>query len=407
MERIVSRLKSIFSTISRHRLVAIVFLAALLSAAFFGAGALERASAAGTSYSPLLPDQESVLVQAYETVQGILLLRDVAHRVTNGVEGDTARLTALVEWTHENVRPQYASPVRVVGDNVYSIVRRGFGYCDQDAHVFATLATLAGSEARLLFLYDERGSSPHTVAQVRIGDRWIVADPWWGIVPVDRSGSPMTVEDMAAHPDLMSAQLDYPSAAHIGIDEFQRGRPFQTFPYAPSRYVLQRVLAKLRSVPVVRPASASASAAAPAGRRASSTRPAGVESHAAAVRQAERRASGWPDALTYDRARRAHLRGNYADAVVLYRRISLDNLDPELADGIRFFTGLALFRMGRLSDAVDEFSRAMTISPSGVWRGSLLRYRGEARISLGDPNGFDDLESADTPGSRRLLQDLR
>ena len=321
----------------------------------------------------------------------------------SGVDGDAARLKALVEWTHENVRPQYASPHRLVTDDAFSVLRRGFGYCDQNAHVFATLATLAGYPARMLFVYDASGNSPHTVAQVRVENRWVVADPWLGVLPVDPTGAPMTVEDMAERPDLFSAQLDYSGLLQIGIAEFQRGQPFWTFPYGSLRSMSGSIASTVPRMPVTTPLtvaalqwradSGSANAAAPAA-ALSGPPPAATRSNG----------GGWPDALTYDRARRAHLRGDYADALVGYRSIPLDDLEPELADAIRFFTGLALFRLGQLSDAIHEFSHAIEVSPSSAWRKSILRYRGEVRIILGEQAGIDDLEETDTPRARHLLK---
>ena len=89
-----------------------------------------------------------------------------------------------MEWTYENVRPPYAAPPRIVSDNSYRIVRRGFGYCDQAAHVFATLAAYAGYQSRMWFLRRADGVSPHSIAQVRLDNRWItVIDPFMGAIP--------------------------------------------------------------------------------------------------------------------------------------------------------------------------------------------------------------------------------
>jgi hypothetical protein len=60
------------------------------------------------------------------------------------------------------------------------------GSCDQAAHVFATLAHFAGYDAHLLFLRAPDGTSPHTVAEVRADDRWVLVDPWLGTLFLDR-----------------------------------------------------------------------------------------------------------------------------------------------------------------------------------------------------------------------------
>src|SRR5688572_14352141 len=115
--------------------------AALLAGvgAWVGVERLMTASALTVSYSSVLASHESVIVDAYETVSALGLFRSTAARLTEGKATDREKLEALTEWTNEMVRPQYAAPARIVTDNFYDIVRRGFGYCDQDAHVVATL----------------------------------------------------------------------------------------------------------------------------------------------------------------------------------------------------------------------------------------------------------------------------
>lgn len=143
---------------------------------------LRTTSALTAGYSRALPGRESRLTNAvmtvYETARAIAFYRETAARLLAGRTRDRERLATLMAWTHDNVRPQYAAPARVISDNFYDIVRRGFGYCDQSAHVFLTLAHYSGYEGRMLFLRRADGVSPHSVAEVRVGERWIVVDPW-------------------------------------------------------------------------------------------------------------------------------------------------------------------------------------------------------------------------------------
>jgi len=94
------------------------------------------------------------------------------------VEGQTTELgkaEALIDWVQLHVRPQTSAPTTIITDDYVNIIKRGWGYCDQMAHVFATMATYVGLEAEQLQLFSDDGSSPHTLAMVKIDGKWRIA----------------------------------------------------------------------------------------------------------------------------------------------------------------------------------------------------------------------------------------
>ena len=102
------------------------------------------------------------------------------------VEDQTTELgkaQALVDWVQLHVRPQTSAPTTVITDDYVNIIKRGWGYCDQMAHVFATMATYVGLEAQQLQLFSDDGSSPHTLAMVKIDGKWRIASTWRGVIP--------------------------------------------------------------------------------------------------------------------------------------------------------------------------------------------------------------------------------
>lgn len=357
---------------------------------WLGIDRVTAASALTVSYSSRLQSHESLIVDSYETVSALGVFRSIAARLTAGKTNDHEKLEALADWTNETVRPQYAAPSRIVADNVYDIVRRGFGYCDQDAHVFATLARLAGYDSRLLFLRRADGVSPHSVAQVDVGGRWVVVDAWLGVVWADEAGVLLTVEDVLARPSLYK-RWPYERLWSLHLDDFARGTAFRTFPYQSLMEFIDKVATKVRGQPFAPPPSSVGLAPLmPAGSGGDDIvnpiDPAGI--------------------LTYDRARRLHLEGRYRDAVAAYQEALRNGVDADISAAARFFIGLALLRAGDLDAAIAAFARVLE-TDAGDWRPSVLQYQGTALEQLGDrARAITAYREAATPGSLLRLEEL-
>ncbi len=365
---------------------------ALVPVAWTGWGALADVSAATTRYTEAVASKDSFIVDVFETVDGTTLFRSIAQRLVAGKNDDRARLAALVDWTIENVRPQYSAPDRVVSDNFLDVVRRGWGYCDQDAHVFAALATFVGYDAHVLFLRRSNGVSPHTVAEVRIGDRWILVDAWIGEVFTDDHGRMIGREDLRDDSQLTSAYaLEIPGG--LGIEDFRRGTVFETYPYSGIGGLLGKAKARLFKAPVAEVAPADARSA----------------NGGDATPMAPMRAEAPPAKdvlLVMDRARRAHLEGRYADAIPLYEGV-IASASVELNESVRFFLGLAQFRAGDETGAIATFTDALERAPTSEWTPSYLSYRGQAEEAIGDlSDARRDYVAAGTPRALERLQHL-
>jgi tetratricopeptide (TPR) repeat protein len=366
----------------RRRILAVGVAVGLGAIVVFGLDQLTTASALTTSYTRALPTHESLVLDAYETLSGVGFFRATAARLTDGKRGDLERLTALQDWTTMNVRAQYAAPTRVVADNFYDIVRRGFGFCDQSAHVFASLARFAGYDSRLLFLRKEDGVSPHTVAQVSVEGHWVVVDAWLGVVWHTPDGRLLSVEDVVADVTLLD---QYPYGRLWGLTplDFDRGTPFYTFPYQSAVEFLQKVGAKLTRTPVAPPPSSVGLAPLePAAASSTGTTPSsGAKPTTGTKRQTdELRADA---ILAFDRARRAQLDGRYIESVAAYRTALDLGLDAEMAAAAKFFTGLAYLEAEQPEAAVNAFKIALADTKTD-WRSSSLLYLGRAYAAMGD-----------------------
>lgn len=358
---------------------------------------LSSASQMAIGY-PGLASGESALLEGYRLAKGILLFREISGRVVQAKTTDSERVAALVAWTHENVRPNYAASGDLVQGNFYDIARRGFGYCDQVAHVFLTLAHYAGYEGRMLQLRREDGRSRHSLAEVRVGDRWILVDPWLGVVLHDDSGHPVTITDLERRPKLL-AQAGYEASLSLRVNEFANATVLRTFPYQDFGAFVKKVLIKLRRLPIFPPL---ASILPEQGASAVSVR--AIASNQAPINGG---VLSWRASL-YDAARRAHLNSRYTEAVGYYERILASDVEDGIANSTRFFLGLALLRAGQATEALRAFDRALSERSDTPWRNSILYYRSEAKESIGDVAGaMTDLQAADMPPARHRLRELR
>jgi tetratricopeptide (TPR) repeat protein len=350
----------------RLRLIASVLFVVVSVGVFVTLSRLTIASALTVSYTSNLASRESLVLDVYETVAAVTFFRSAAERLTLGQPTDRERLEKLLAWTHDNVRPQGAAPTRVLSDNFYDIIRRGFGYCDQAAHVFATLAHFAGYDARLLFLRRADNVSPHSVAEVHVGDSWVVGDPWLGVLWRDAEGNPIGVDRLLANASLLRS-MGYESMG-LNVDDFLRATVFEAFPYQSAAATFDKVVSKMRLQPIAPPPSTIAlSPSAPVDTSVSTD---GVPATDGLV--------------AYDNARRAQLDGRYLDAVDAYRSLELGVIPTELSDSVDFFVGLALLRAGHTTDALKAFDEALAKSPRSDWRNSVLYYRGLAYVDLGE-----------------------
>src|SRR5262249_48755708 len=122
-------------------------------------------------------------------------------------------------------------PQGVIDDNFYNILRRGHGYCDQIAHVFATLGYFAGYKTRLFMLQNpDTRKSPHTLAQVWLDNQWRFVEPYLGIVPLTAQRRLVSLEDLQREPDLLIKYYQQ-SGVPLSFADFPEGYPFYTFPY--------------------------------------------------------------------------------------------------------------------------------------------------------------------------------
>lgn len=126
----------------------------------------------------------------------------LASRVVAAAPGDEERSVAVLRWTNAHIRP-HPPDAPVIDDHVWSIVERGYGSSDQQADVFTTLLTYAGTPAYWILIGPDRPALP--LSFVLIDGSWRVFDVERGTAFRNAQGDLATPEELAANPALIRA----------------------------------------------------------------------------------------------------------------------------------------------------------------------------------------------------------
>ena len=298
----------------------------------------------------------------------------------NVVEGQTTELgkaEALIDWVQLHVRPQTSAPTTVITDDYVNIIKRGWGYCDQMAHVFATMATYVGLEAEQLQLFSDDGSSPHTLAMVRIDGKWRIASTWRGVIPKNSKGEPYTKTGFIHRLE----KGDIYELAPIGPTEFENAKSFKTYPYISNWEVGMKVV--IRVVEKVKSPSSSSELAARVQIPAS-------------------------DLEVYDRARNAHLDINYELAQNLYSQVMIASTSIILKDEAQFASGMASYDAKEYTKALETFNKIVVGDKNSAWHISARRMAAETMIKMGKvTEALHILDSVETVQSKVRATEIR
>ena len=126
-------------------------------------------------------------------------------RICAGTISEQQCLLALMDWTHNNVRPIPAG-WPIVDDHPLHIAIRGYGTDDQMADVFTTLAAYAGIPSFFRFLVDPVSGRRLVLTFARIANRWVALDVERHVVFRGRDGSLASVDDLVADASLVDTQ---------------------------------------------------------------------------------------------------------------------------------------------------------------------------------------------------------
>ncbi len=278
------------------------------------------------------------------------------------VEDQTTELEkaqALLDWVQLHVRPQTSAPTTVITDDYVNIIKRGWGQCDQMAHVFATMATYVGLDAQQLQLFTDEGVSPHTLAMVKIDGKWRIASIWRGVIPKNAKGEPYTKTGFIHRLE----KGDIFEFAPIGSTEFENSKTYKTFPYMSNaqvgKKIVRRLVEKVKSL-------------------STTTIPTTPTTDLAARVQILQ-----SDLEIYNRARDAHIDLNYELAQQLYVQVIATTSSMILKDQARFASGMSAYDAKNYAAALKTFGEIVIGEKDSTWQISARHMEAESLIKLG------------------------
>lgn len=261
-----------------------------------------------------------------------ILMEHVSNRVTTGCDTFEEKIDSLRNFVHENVHPVSGEENRLDTVGIDKLVS-GVGWCDQQARVFMQLAKKQGIITRLLFLTAENGSSPHSVAEAKCGDRWVIVDPAYNLEFYNKDG------EMASMPDIredFNIVLENPKVRLWTANNPWWGDKANLAMYRNTpRYVNTKKASRFRMSDYLP----------------------GVLNRAL-VRAAQeayifknRNSFTGKNAFLYFKARNYHLAGRGKAAKRLYAAILKNDSPPLLKDKVHFFAALLLKENGKTAEA--------------------------------------------------------
>ena len=286
-------------------------------------------------------------------------VQKLAQWVVEGKTTDLEKAQALVNWVQLHVRPQTSAPTTVITDDYVNVIKRGWGYCDQMAHVFATMATYVGLEAEQLQLYRDDGVSPHTLAMVKIDGQWVIASTWRGVIPINAQGHPYT---LPAFIELLKKHDIYSFAeSGIGATEFENAKVLKTYPYLSNISVTHKILNRV--VDHVKALTSSTSST-------SSTLASDVLIPS-------------KELTLYNKARDADLDLNFITAISIYGEVISTSNSSILKNEARFQLGMAYFDTKNYQKALITFTKIIASQQNSAWEISAKRMEAETLLRLG------------------------
>ena len=183
-------------------------------------------------------------LKAFQFIDRSVQYSQISEEVTRDAVSDTDRVLKIFEWTERRIMDT-PEGWPVVDDHILHIIIRGHGVTDQQADVFATLATYSGVPTFWAKVRAAEPSGPGIILSFALVDgQWRVFDMFNKVIFRLRAGELATMDDLAGHPELVPAHVRGLDVDGVMYADIVTGATMPTIP-SPLRAELQMPLARL------------------------------------------------------------------------------------------------------------------------------------------------------------------
>ena len=336
---------------------------------WLGWGAAAAAAVAGgglaVCFAPLPPRDRLYREISYQFV---------ADRVTAGATSDVERILRLFDYIHLHVNVVGST---VIDETPWNDLVRGIGWCDQQSWGLATLLSKENIDARFAMLRTASGVSPHTVAEVKIADRWALFDALNGLYYRKPDGTFATLEEIVQNPALVAQESKIQRLQPEVRTAFLQGLPdLYPFGQSPKRWTSlltkkNRSLARRLGNRFIRV----------------TVRALGkpfVHTYQDLYFLTEaRRGREWAERRLLQ-ARNYHLYGRLPEAERSYRAVIEQAPQHPRREDAQCYLGILLNDAGRFSASREQLEELLARFPTTRWRAVAQYYLGRDDEAMGD-----------------------
>ncbi len=133
-------------------------------------------------------------------------LERIAAATTDGQTNPLAQVGALARWVATNVKwAGYAlkeTGTRLPTDRNFteeSLIRSGYGWCNEQARLFCLLSQVTGIPSRLIFASNPDRKYGHCIVETLMAEGWMAVDPSFGFC-FEMEGKPIRAWDIFHEP---------------------------------------------------------------------------------------------------------------------------------------------------------------------------------------------------------------
>lgn len=277
-----------------------------------------------------------------------ILTEYISTTITQNCNTISEKISTLRDYVHENISPVQGEKNRADTVGVEKLVS-GIGWCDQMSRVFMQLAKKQGITTRLLFLVNEDGSSPHSIAEAWDGKKWVIVDAAYNLDLRNKEGFMVSREDIENDFDIL---LENPRikrfAAHHPIWNEEE---FLSIYYRLPRYINTRKGSRPIIIDYV----------------PSIFKKAFVYFAQEIYLLKKRREFRDETEFLFYKARNYHLAGRTETAEGIYNKI-LEGEPSPVKDKTRYFLALLLYEQERHNEAIEILTQMIENCENNSWR---------------------------------------